>query len=86
MPLLSYYGYINQVMEQVVENFFTGLGIIGLIVLGLLLILYFWSIVWAYHDALKRGKPGWLVAVLVALLSWPIGLVVWLIFRPELSR
>ena len=73
-------------MEQVIENFFAGLGIIGFLLLGLLFILYLWSIVWAYNDAVKRGKPGWLVAVLVALLSWPVGLVVWLIFRPELPH
>ena len=49
--------------------------------LGVLL-LYVWSILWAYGDAEARNKPGCAVALLVALLSWPIGLLVWIIFRP----
>ncbi|WP_347158647.1 hypothetical protein [Pontibacter chitinilyticus] len=68
------------------DNFFAGFGIVGLI-LGLLgLVLYIWSIVWAYNDAERRGKPGWLVALLVALLSWPISLLVWLLFRPDVRH
>ena len=47
------------------------------------LVLYIASIVWAYHDAHDRGKSGCLVALLVAFLSWPIGLLVWLVFRPD---
>ena len=53
----------------------------GLIILG----LYVWSLVWSYRDAEERGKPGLLVALMVALLSWPISLLVWLVFRPERS-
>jgi len=45
-------------------------------------ILYVWSIIWAYKDANERGKSGCLVALLVFLLSWPVGLVIWRIFRP----
>ena len=41
------------------------------------------SIVWAYGDAETRGKTAWLVAVMVAFLQWPMGLVVWLVFRPK---
>lgn len=41
------------------------------------------SIVWAYGDAETRGKTAWLVAVMVALPAWPMGLVVWLVFRPK---
>jgi len=54
----------------------------GLLGLGLF-IVYLWSIVWAYGDAEYRGKSGCLVALLVMLLSWPIGLIIWLVFRPE---
>lgn len=55
----------------------------SLIILG----LFMWSVVWAYGDAERRGKSGCLVALLVFLLSWPIGLIVWLVFRPyELPR
>ncbi|MBC5772994.1 hypothetical protein H8S95_02875 [Pontibacter sp. KCTC 32443] len=68
------------------EDFFAGIGLIG-IVLGIaVFILYVWSVVWAYKDANRRGKPGWLVAIMVALLSWPIGLIVWLLFRPAQGR
>ena len=41
--------------------------------------LYVWSIVWAYGDAIARGKSG----VLVAVLSWPGGWLAWLVFRPS---
>ena len=51
----------------------------GLVALG----LYIWSIIWTYRDAEHRGKPGLLVALMVALLSWPISLLVWIVFRPE---
>ena len=70
-------------MEQGMETFFAGLGILGIILALVVLVLYVWSIIWAYKDAELRGKPGWLVALLVALLSWPIGLLVWLLFRPK---
>ena len=36
---------------------------------------YVWSVVWSYADTEARGKPGCLVALLVALLSWPLGLI-----------
>lgn len=53
-----------------------------LVVLGLLI----WSLIWVYHDAEKRGKSGWLVALLVFLLEWPISLLVWLVFRPDIKE
>lgn len=68
------------------DDFFAAFGLIGIVLGIVLLALYIWSIVWAYRDANNRGKPGWLVALLVALLSWPVGLVVWLLFRPTHSR
>lgn len=45
--------------------------------------LYIWSGVWVYRDAERRGKPGALVALLVLLIAWPIGLLVWIALRPE---
>ena len=45
--------------------------------------LYVWSAVWAYGDAEQRGKSGCLVALLILLLSWPISILAWLVFRPE---
>ena len=44
--------------------------------------LYVGSIVWAYRDAERRGKSGPLIALLVALIAWPLGVVVWLLVRP----
>ena len=46
-------------------------------------ILYIGSIIWAYSDAEKRGKPGCLVALLVFLATWPVGLIIWLLIRPH---
>ena len=52
-----------------------------LLILGLLI----WSLIWVYGDAERRGKPGWLVVLLVLFLNWPISLLVWLVFRPEVK-
>ena len=68
------------------DDFFASFGLIGIVVALVVLVLYIWSIVWAYKDAQHRGKPGWLVACLVALLAWPLGLVVWLLFRPTITE
>lgn len=38
--------------------------------------------IWAASDASERGKSGCLVFLLVLFLG-PIGLIAWLIFRPE---
>lgn len=67
------------------------LGEFLLIILGTIIglgvfAIYVFSIVWAYNDAQGRGKSGCLVAILVAFLSWPIGLIVWLVFRPTRYR
>ncbi len=67
------------------ERFILGFGLFWLFVGLLGLVLYVWSIIWAYRDAERRGKPGWLVALLVALLSWPVSLLVWIVFRPGLT-
>ena len=53
------------------------------IVIILWLALWVWSSIWAVADANDRGKPGCLVGVLVFLLGCPLGLVAWLVFRPE---
>jgi hypothetical protein len=74
------------VAEMNIDNFWAGFGIIGIIIGLVLLVLYCWSVVWAYKDANRRGKPGWLVAILVALMSWPLGLVLWLLFRPNTTN
>ena len=49
-----------------------------------LLVLITWSLRWVYSDAEARGKDGCLIALLVFLISWPISLLVWMAFRPDL--
>jgi hypothetical protein len=53
--------------------------LVGIVILP----FYVWSIVWAVRDAAGRGKSGLLVAILVAFLNWPLGLVIWLLIRPD---
>ena len=62
------------------------LGLLGIFLAIGFLALFVGSIVWAYGDAQARGKSGCLVAILVAFLYWPLGLVAWLIFRPDSSK
>jgi hypothetical protein len=51
-----------------------------LVILG----LFIWSLIWVYGDAEKRGKPGWLVVIMVFFANWPVSLLIWLVFRPEM--
>jgi hypothetical protein len=62
-------------MQQSAQGFFL-IPFLGLVA------LYVWSLIWAFKDAERRGKPGCLIVLLVALL-WPLGLVLWRIARPE---
>lgn len=66
-------------------DFFIGMGFVGIIIGVVTLVIYFWSIVWTYRDAERRGRPGWLVALLVAIISWPLSLFVWLLIRPRIN-
>lgn len=52
------------------------------ILVGVMLILYPVSLIWAYRDAERRGKEGLLLTILVAV-TFVIGLVVWFVVRPE---
>jgi hypothetical protein len=61
----------------------TAVGLFGLLVGLAVFGLYIWSIIWAYGDAESRGKSGCLVALLVFLLTWPVGLIIWMLIRPE---
>jgi hypothetical protein len=47
--------------------------------------LWIGSGIWGYGDGYQRGKPPLLVALLVMFAAWPIGLVAWLVFRPDLK-
>lgn len=55
-----------------------------LVALGLV-VLAAWagSVAWVWRDAERRGQPGFIVAVLVALLCWPVSVGVWLLARPN---
>ncbi|ARS34391.1 hypothetical protein [Pontibacter actiniarum] len=64
-------------------EFILGFGIFGIILSLIIFIVYLWSIFWAYKDAERRGKPGWLVALVVAFLAWPVGLLLWILVRPN---
>ena len=59
------------------------LGLSELLVLLVFFALYVWSVVSVYRDAERRGKSGVLVALLVALVAWPLGCLVWLLVRPS---
>lgn len=59
------------------------ISIIPLLILAIVLL----SVLWAVGDARERGKSGFLVGLLVLLLQpWPLGLVLWLVFRPSSAR
>jgi hypothetical protein len=53
---------------------------VTILIVGLSLILF--SSRWAGRDAERRGKSGCLVGLAV-FLTWPLGLILWLVFRPE---
>jgi hypothetical protein len=42
------------------------------------------SLIWVFSDARLRGKSPENVTSMVAL-CWPVGLLLWLIFRPALN-
>jgi hypothetical protein len=47
--------------------------------------LWIGSGIWGYGDGYQRGKPPLLVAVMVMFAAWPLGLLAWLVFRPDLK-
>lgn len=62
------------------------LGAIEVVLILTVVLLWLWSVIWAARDARRRGKSGFLVALLVIFLAWPLGLLVWLILRPRLRE
>ena len=58
-------------------------GTLGLLFSLLIFVIYIGSVIWAFADAQNRGKSGCLVALLVLLLVWPVGLIIWLLIRPS---
>jgi len=49
------------------------------------LVVFFGSLMWIHGDAQLRGKPGILVAILAAVLAWPVSLLVWIALRPPVQ-
>jgi prepilin-type processing-associated H-X9-DG protein len=59
---------------------------VGIFLIGCpALVAFVASIVWVWRDANRRGQPGFIVAVLVGFLLWPLSLIVWLAARPGLQ-
>jgi hypothetical protein len=54
----------------------------GAIVLLVMAAVFVTTVIACVRDARRRGKSPVLVTLLV-LLSFPLGLVLWLLFRPE---
>jgi hypothetical protein len=50
-----------------------------------LLAAFVGSVAWVWRDADRRGQPGFIVAVLVAFLFWPLSLIAWLLARPAVQ-
>ncbi len=46
-------------------------------------VLVFAIAIWAFRDARRRGYSGLLIAILV-FWTFPLGIILWLILRPEL--
>ena len=59
------------------------IGGIGALVSLIVFVIYIGSVIWAFGDAQNRGKSGCLVALLVLLLVWPVGLIIWVLIRPD---
>ena len=67
---------------QAIDTLFSSFGIIVIIIALVMLVFAVWSVIWSFHDARRRGKSPWLVALMVLLMVWPVGLVLWLMLRP----
>jgi hypothetical protein len=79
--------FATLIQEAPVSDGDSGMGIVAIIIaiifILIALAIYIASLVWVYRDANRRGKSGILVALLVALISWPIGLLVWVLVRDK---
>lgn len=58
-------------------------GALALLLYLFVFVIYVGSVIWAFAEAQNRGKSGCLVALLVLLLVWPVGLIIWLLIRPS---
>jgi len=50
-------------------------------------IIYVWSFIWLYKDAQLREKSGCIIViVLFFFVPWPLGIIIWLVCRPNLRN
>jgi len=62
---------------------FSGIFLLLMLILSLGIFgLQIYSCIWAGSDAERRGKSGFLIGLLV-FFTWPLGLLIWLLARPE---
>lgn len=54
-----------------------------LVALAIYALIYIGSLSWLYHDVKDRGGPALVIVLLVAFFAWPLGLLIWWIFRPK---
>lgn len=47
------------------------------------LVFFVWSMGWLFGDAKRLGKNPFVVCFLVAITTWPVSLLSWLVFRPS---
>ena len=71
----------SSVLAAASESSSTG----GFLIVVMFFVLLIWSLRWVHSDAEARGKNGCLVVSLVFLISWPISLLIWIAFRPDLK-
>ena len=48
-------------------------------------LLVIFMLVWTYHDAESRGVRGLLVVIPTFMTGTILGVILWLVFRPELK-
>jgi hypothetical protein len=75
-------------IQHVAHDFgFTPAVIVSIFISTVFFILYVFLLGgWAYRDATFRGKPGWLVSLIVLFGAFPLGLIFWILFRPPVIR
>lgn len=62
------------------------ISIVGMLFFLVATLVYLWSLFWVFGDAVRRGVPGILlplgIALLVGLFFRALSLAVWLVVRP----
>ena len=58
------------------------LSALGVLIVCFALFLLFVGVIWIAADARMRGKPA-VPVVLLSFVFFPLGLLIWIIFRPE---